>query len=82
VITASFTHISAEPGDSSHSLGYLRRGSLVKIVKRQTIRVNNNFVSWVQLDINDIQNGWLEESVMNIYSSEGQAKTASESILR
>lgn len=47
VITASFTHVMAEPAESSYSLGYLRRGSLVKIIKRQSVKTGDNFVSWV-----------------------------------
>jgi hypothetical protein len=80
VITASFTHITAEPAEDSSSLGYLRRGSLVRIIKRQTVRTNNIFEFWVQVD--GVLNGWLKEDVMDIYNNESQAKTASESILR
>ena len=80
VITASFSHITLEPAEESPSLGYLRRGSLVRVIRRQTIRVNNSFVSWVQLD--NYQNGWLKEEVMDIYVNENQARTASESMLK
>jgi hypothetical protein len=80
VITASFTHITAEPSQDSSSLGYLRRGSLVRIIKRQDIKAGSVFESWVQVE--GVQNGWLMEEVMDIYNSESQAKTASESILR
>ncbi len=80
VITDSFTHITSEPSEDSQSLGYLRRGSLVRITKRQTVRTGNAFVSWVQMESE--QNGWLKEEVMNIYSSESQAKIASESVLK
>lgn len=76
VITASFTHITGEPAEDSPSLGYLRRGSLVRIIKRQNVKTGSAFVSWVQLD--DFQNGWLKEELMDIYNSESQAKTASE----
>ena len=78
IITASFTHVTAEPAQDSPSLGYLRRGSLVRIIKRQTVKTGNIFVSWVQLD--DFQNGWLKEDVMNIYDTERQAITASRSL--
>jgi len=80
VITESFTHIYSEPQENSSSLGYLRRGSLVNITKRQTIRAGNWFETWVQLE--GYENGWLKEEVMVIYESENQAKTASESILK
>jgi hypothetical protein len=78
VITSSFTHITAEPSQDSRDLGYLRRGSLVKIVRRRIIRTENGFTSWVFMEGN--QQGWLREDVMEIYESEDQAKTASESM--
>jgi len=76
VITDSFTHITAEPSQDSRDIGYLRRGSLVKIIRRQTIRTESGFASWVFIEGN--QQGWLREDVMEIYESEDQAKTASE----
>ncbi|MCL2185071.1 MAG: hypothetical protein FWB86_04340 [Treponema sp.] len=93
VITSSFTHITSEPAENSPSIGYLRRGSLVRIIKRQSIKTNNNFVSWVYTDGSletrgsietqeSTAQGWLKEEVMDIYESESQAKTASESILK
>jgi len=78
VITSSFTHITAEPSQDSRDIGYLRRGSLVKIIRRQTIRTGGGFTSWVFTEGN--QQGWLREDVMEIYESEDQAKTASESM--
>jgi len=50
VITSSFTHITAEPADDSSSNGYLRRGSLVRIMRRQTIRTQNGFTTWVLIE--------------------------------
>jgi hypothetical protein len=80
VITASFTHIAADPSEVSDYRGYLRRGSLVRIIRRQTVKTANGFVSWVLID--DSEHGWLREEVMNIYDNESQAKTASELILK
>ena len=82
VITSSFTHISADPAENSASLGYLRRGALVRILRRQTIRTANNFISWVLIEGDWQENfvsGWLKEETMNIFENESQAKTASES---
>jgi len=76
VITASFTHINEDPAENSASLGYLRRGTLVKIIRRQVIRTPGGFVSWVLTD--GEQQGWLREDVMDIYNNESQARTASE----
>jgi len=76
VITASFTHINADPAENSESLGYIRRGTLVKIIRRQVIRTPEGFISWVLTD--GEQQGWLREDVMEIYNNESQARTASE----
>jgi len=90
VIKDSFTHLTADPIDDSPSLGYLRRGSLVKIIRRQIVKTQDGFVSWVLTDgasndterakLSGTQQGWLKEEVMDIYDNESQAKTASESL--
>ena len=90
VITASFTHINEDPAEDSRSLGYLRRGSLVRIIRRQIIKTQDEYVSWVltdgkqdgfESDKNAAQ-GWLKEDVMEIYNNESQAKTASEAMVK
>ncbi|MCL2764862.1 MAG: hypothetical protein FWD40_06230 [Treponema sp.] len=88
VITSSFTHITSDPSEDSSSLGYLRRGTLVRIIRRQVLRTPEGFVSWVLTDGNHDDNfrlsnsmtGWLKEEVMDIYNNESQARTASESM--
>lgn len=80
VITASFTHITSEPSQDSASIGYLRRGAIARIKTRQAVRTAGSFAFWVQLD--GPQTGWLKEEVMDIYDTESQARTASESLLK
>jgi len=80
VIKDSFTHVTAEPSEDSESYGYMRRGSLVKIISRQVIRTSGGFASWVLVE--GPPDGWLKEEVMDIYGSAGQAETASESMSR
>jgi len=80
VIRDSFTHVMLDPAENSNSTGYLRRGSLVRILRRQTIRTQNSFVTWVLIE--EEEQGWLKEEVMEIYDNENQARTASESMLR
>jgi hypothetical protein len=80
VITDSFTHITSDPSQDSPSIGYLRRGSRVRIVRRQIIKTRDGFISWVLTDGN--QQGWLKEDVMDIYNNENQAITASELLSR
>jgi len=89
VITSSFTHVLADPSDNSESLGYLRRGSLVKILRRQLLNTTDGFISWVFVDDSEqdlpaagAHSGWLKEEVMDIYSSHGQARTAAEFMLK
>ena len=95
VITTSFTHINEDPIDESRSLGYLRRGSLVRIVRRQVVKTQDTYVSWVLTDgrqetmesytseteTNSVS-GWLREDVMEIYDNESQARTASEAMAK
>jgi hypothetical protein len=78
VITASFTHIVSEPEEDSGSIGYLRRGSMVRVMKRQAVKTGTRFVSWVLID--GEHQGWLKEEVMDIYDNERQAKTASDAM--
>jgi len=80
VITESFTHVTADPSQDSPSIGYLRRGSRVRIIRRQIIKTPGGFTSWVLTD--GQQQGWLKEDVMDIYSNENQAITASELLSR
>lgn len=80
VIKESFTHINTDPSQDSPSLGYLRRGSRVRIIRRQTIKTNDGYISWVLTD--GQQQGWLKEDVMDIYKNENQAITASELLSR
>nr|AGS52374.1 hypothetical protein [uncultured bacterium contig00077] len=80
VITSSFSHVSETPSEDSRFLGYLRRGTLVKVLRRQMVRTDNSFASWVLID--GSQYGWLKEEFLAIYESESQAKTASESMSR
>ena len=86
VVNVSFLHVLSEPLDEDTSLGFLRRRSLVKITERRSIRNRGNTEIWVRIDANfssdqgtDIQ-GWIPESSINVYNSEAQAVTASQSM--
>jgi hypothetical protein len=74
VINVSFTHVTAEPDEDSSSLGYLRRGSLTRVIERRIITSAKGSMSWVLAE--GPPQGWLREEVMDIYDSENQAKTA------
>lgn len=85
VITESFTHITESPNEVSVSAGYIRRGAVVNIIKRQAVKTDSGFISWVLIEENaDVSaaSGWLKENVMMIYDTKSQAETASESMGR
>jgi hypothetical protein len=83
VVNVSYTLVTENPGEGEASLGYLRRGSLVKIIERRVLRKQETAEHWVLAEGTVPQGpyrGWLKESVVDIYSNEFQAKTAAESI--
>ena len=80
VINVSYISVRESPEEGSPSIGYLRRGSLVRVLERRTIIDNTGPSTWVLTEGNS--NGWLREEEMDIYSSESRAKTASENMSR
>jgi hypothetical protein len=83
VVNVSYTLIVEQPGEGELSLGYLRRGSLVKIIERRVIKRQENAESWILVEgtAPPVQlRGWLRESAADIYNNEFQAKTAVESM--
>ena len=80
VIKASFTHVIAEPKEGSASLGYLRRGAMVRVTELRIINDSGGSQSWVMTDTDQV--GWLREDVMDIYDNESRAKTAAQLISR
>jgi|TergutMp193P3_1026864.scaffolds.fasta_scaffold114643_1 hypothetical protein len=88
VVNVSYTRVTAQPeedipgddGFAAASPGYLRRGSVVRILQRRLVRNQEKLDPWVLVDGSSI--GWLKESLVDIYDSEPQARTASESMGR
>lgn len=80
VINVSYTQISAEPDEQSVSAGYLRQGSLVRVVERRLVKKGAAAESWVLVEGNS--QGWLREALVDIFDNEGRARTASESMNR
>jgi hypothetical protein len=81
VVSVSYTHIADEPGGGGLSLGYLRRGSVVRILERR-VPGGKAPETWVQVENGGAGPGWLPESVISIYPTEAQARTASETLLQ
>jgi hypothetical protein len=81
VINVSYTHVVDQPSANAVSLGYLRQGSIVRIIERRSLTDAHGISeSWVFVDGN--YRGWLQETVVNVYSNEAQAKTAGESMTK
>jgi hypothetical protein len=80
VISASYTHVTVEPNQEGLSLGFFRRGSVVKVIERRSVNYGEFAESWVFVE--GTYQGWLREDVIRIYDNEAQAKTAAESIVQ
>jgi hypothetical protein len=86
VVNESFIHVVKEPRQNEVSLGYLRKGSLVKIIERRALTNQGNVEIWVLVDAEysgtpdgKIQ-GWLMENTLNVFDTESRALTASEAM--
>ena len=88
VVNVSFAQLLSDPGTGAASRGYLRRGTVVRIIERRPVVNRNTTESWVLVEGNyqDAQGaagparGWLQETTLNIYDNEGQAETASKAM--
>jgi len=95
VVNVSYTRVAAQPeedgsenapegvpaGNASGS--YLRQGAVVRVLQRRQVKIQDKLESWVQVDGASAGSaGWLRESLVDIYDSESQARTASESMGR
>jgi hypothetical protein len=82
VVNVSFAHLLEESSSTAVSLGYLRRGTVVRIIERRVIVNRANEETWVFVEGNyqgqgSVSNGWLPETALVIYDSESRANTAS-----
>ena len=77
VINISYTRLSAGIEENGASTGYLRQGSVVRIIERRMIKNEGKTETWVLVE--GSAKGWLRESLMDIYGNESQAITAAKS---
>ncbi|MDR1287417.1 MAG: hypothetical protein LBK08_07400 [Treponema sp.] len=84
VINASYTLLVARPETAGVSLGYMRRGAMVRIIERRSVNDGGSPESWVLVEGADENpaEGWVRESVVDIYDNEYKAQTASETMSR
>ncbi|MDR2447576.1 MAG: hypothetical protein LBD58_09890 [Treponema sp.] len=85
VIVSSYISLSNAPEEGGLSHGYLRRGSIVKVLERRLINKGTETSpsmpeSWVFVDGG--YQGWLYEELVDVYDYEDQAKTAAEKIVQ
>ena len=83
VVNVSYTRVMEnleETAPENTSPGYLRRGAVVRILERRTIKNGNTTESWLRVEENS--KGWLRESLIDMYENEAQARTASDAMLK
>ena len=82
VVNISFAHALSEPGSAGVSQGYLRRGTVVRIIERRQVHYRGRQELWVFAESNhlgpsSISRGWLPERTLEIFDRESRAITAS-----
>ena len=86
VVRITFTHILSAPGLEGVSQGYIRRGTVLRIIERQQVNTRTGIELWVlaEADIpgSPRQQGWLQETAMEIFDSEDRANTASRTMIQ
>ena len=95
VVNVSFTHLLNEQGSGGVSLGYLRKGTVVRIIERKTVVNKGITESWVLAEGNyqaqnasgqnvpaqgSVSRGWLLETALDVFDNESRANTASKSM--
>jgi hypothetical protein len=78
VVNVSYTRLNANIEESGSSSGYLRQGSVVRIIERRLVKTEGKTEAWVLVE--GTAKGWLKESLIDIYSNESQAVTAAKSM--
>jgi len=78
VINVSYTQVSSNIDESGASAGYLRQGSVVRVIERRLIKNEGKTETWVLVE--GSAKGWLKEPLVDIYGNESQAITASKSV--
>jgi len=87
VVNVSFANLLSENDPKAVSQGYIRRGTVVRIIERSRINIRGNMESWVLGESNyqsqsAVSRGWLQESALLIFDNESQAITASKAMIQ
>jgi hypothetical protein len=78
VISASYTHVTAEPDQAGASQGYLRKSSIVQVLERRSLSRGGRTEFWVLVE--GASRGWVREDVIQVYDNKARAETAAESM--
>jgi hypothetical protein len=78
VVNVSYTRVNASIEESGSSAGYLRQGSVVRVIERRLVKNEGKTEAWVLVE--GTAKGWLKESLVDIYGNESQAVTAAKSM--
>lgn len=76
VIVSSYVQVRDTPSSEGVSLGYYRRGAVLPIVERRSVRQNDAARVWL-LNAGD-EKGWIPESDVSLFDNEAKARTAAE----
>jgi hypothetical protein len=88
VINGSFVRLTEEPRRDGVSLGYIRKGALIKIIERRLITNREYAEVWILAEaeysggVGGKIEGWLPEDFAEIYDNESRAFTASEAMAK
>jgi hypothetical protein len=88
VINDSFVRLTDEPRRDGVSLGYIRRGALIKIIERRLITNRGYSEIWIRAEaeysggVGGKVEGWLPEDSAEIYDNESRAFTASRTMTK
>jgi hypothetical protein len=80
VVSGNYTRILDKPGDDGNSIGFIRKGSIIKILERRPVVKDEKAETWVFASGSYI--GWLKENELRVYTSMAQALTASQAASR
>jgi len=85
VVNVSFTNLLSENSPNAISQGYIRRGTIVRIIERAQVNNKGKIESWILGESNyqaadTVSRGWLQESALLVFDSESQANTASKTM--
>ena len=85
VVNVSFANLLNENDPKAASQGYIRRGTILRIIERARTNNNGKVESWVLGEGNyqasgAVSRGWLQESSLLIFDNESQAINASKTM--